>query len=69
MTVLIYLNNKELKTTNGEFLSKVLLDHELSDRSGIAVALNQEVIPKSEWENTVLKNEDKIIIITATAGG
>ncbi|AIM36367.1 sulfur carrier protein ThiS [Sphingobacterium sp. SG20118] len=36
---------------------------------GIAVALNNQVIPKKAWSTTQLKNQDTILIITATQGG
>lgn len=39
------------------------------EAAGIAVALNEEIIPKSNWSKTVLCEEDKIIIIGAVAGG
>ena len=38
-------------------------------QEGIAVALNDIVIPKSQWETVQIKSGDKILIITATAGG
>jgi len=36
---------------------------------GIAVALNNTVIPQLNWNNTTLKENDTIIIIKATQGG
>ncbi|MFL9835203.1 sulfur carrier protein ThiS [Chryseobacterium terrae] len=38
-------------------------------RKGIAVALNNRIIPQSFWAKTILKNQDSILIITATQGG
>ncbi len=37
--------------------------------NGIAVALNYELIPRSQYEKVVLRANDKVEIITATAGG
>ena len=42
---------------------------QLEDKTGIALALNEEIIPRSEWNKTILFDEDKIIIIGAVAGG
>jgi len=39
------------------------------EQQGIALALNQEVVLKHKWQNTTLKENDKILIFTATAGG
>ncbi|WP_437918464.1 sulfur carrier protein ThiS [Sphingobacterium sp. LRF_L2] len=36
---------------------------------GIAVALNQHVIPRSNWNDTFVKQHDELLIITATQGG
>lgn len=47
-----------------------LLDQlNLPSQQGIAVAINQAIIPKAEWEKTELSDQDKIMIITATQGG
>jgi sulfur carrier protein len=37
--------------------------------SGIAVAVNQNIITKSDWNNTILNNNDEVLIIKATQGG
>ncbi|PWJ58713.1 sulfur carrier protein [Dyadobacter jejuensis] len=37
--------------------------------TGLAVAVNQSVIPKSAWESHRLKASDRLTIITATQGG
>ncbi|PRD46308.1 sulfur carrier protein ThiS [Sphingobacterium haloxyli] len=36
---------------------------------GVAVAINSRVVPKTQWESTVLRDRDSILIITATQGG
>ena len=36
---------------------------------GIAVARNGGVVPKSEWESTLLAEHDIVEIVTAAAGG
>jgi len=38
-------------------------------KKGIAVALNNRIIPQSSWPETILSNKDSILIITATQGG
>jgi len=65
----IFLNDKEIQTSDSNDLMTVLTTHQLSERNGIAVAVNEEIIPKNSWESCVLNENDKIMIITATAGG
>ncbi|ASW75559.1 thiamine biosynthesis protein ThiS [Chryseobacterium piperi] len=38
-------------------------------KKGIAVALNNRIVPISSWPDTLLQNNDSILIITATQGG
>ncbi len=40
-----------------------------SSTQGIAAAINQTVVKRTEWENTALNNGDDILIIQATCGG
>ena len=37
--------------------------------NGLAVALNEKVIPRSLWEKTPLNQNDNLLIIQATQGG
>ncbi len=38
-------------------------------KKGIAVALNNRIIPLSAWAETILSDKDSILIITAAQGG
>jgi len=38
-------------------------------RNGIAVAVNQAVVPRSEWSSTAISDGDRIEIVTAVQGG
>ncbi|KAA0127882.1 sulfur carrier protein ThiS [Chryseobacterium sp. SN22] len=49
---------------------EVLLAMELPQKQkGIAVALNNCIIPQHSWPETLLNDKDSILIITATQGG
>ena len=39
------------------------------EQRGIAVALNAEVIPRSEWDTTVISVGDRLEIVGARQGG
>jgi sulfur carrier protein len=41
----------------------------LEEKSGMAVAVNAEVIPKKNWNQHLLQEDDEIIIIEAAQGG
>jgi sulfur carrier protein len=38
-------------------------------RTGLAVAVNEAVVPRGWWETTVLGDTDRVEILTAVQGG
>lgn len=38
-------------------------------QNGIAVAINETIVPKDDWEQKTLNENDAILIIQATQGG
>jgi sulfur carrier protein len=37
--------------------------------NGIAIAINSNVVKKTDWSFRVLQNSDEVLIITSTQGG
>ncbi len=64
----IFINNEAFQTQEDK-LGKVLFEKGLADKKGIAVAVNNAVVPKASWETHQLKSQDKITVIKATQGG
>ena len=65
----IFVNGKETELKNGNKLFSLLQILSVEEKRGIAVALNDEVIQKKNWNETELKPNDKILIIQAAQGG
>ncbi|QQR97739.1 MAG: sulfur carrier protein ThiS [Sphingobacteriales bacterium] len=65
----LIINNIIHEFDENTSLEKAIETLELKEMNGIALALNEEIIPRSEWQKTILFDEDKIIIIGAVAGG
>ncbi len=61
--------NGEYKNIANELNVASLLKTLSLSLGGIAVAVNQQVIPKSEWQLYFLSDQDDIMVIKATAGG
>lgn len=63
--------NSQIRESEAEVL--LLLDflkaEQLDAKEGIAVALNQQVVPRNEWASKTISENDQIIIIKATQGG
>lgn len=65
----ITINNNTHTFEENTSLEAAVLTLQLNDSRGIALALNDEIIPRSQWQSTILADADKIIIIGAVAGG
>lgn len=63
--------NQQIKQFNAESLSiQSLLDLEIPNKqNGIAVAVNNTVVPKLNWNQYLVQETDEILIISATQGG
>tara|TARA_Y100000389_G_scaffold54904_1_gene50762 strand:+ start:534 stop:734 length:201 start_codon:yes stop_codon:yes gene_type:complete len=64
----ILLNNKKEKISEGMTIEKLLNYKEIKNKY-FAVEINEQVIPKSDHGSYIIKNGDKIEIITAIGGG
>ena len=64
----IVLNDQSIQVT-ANTLSDILQESGYEGKKGIAVAVNESVVPKNEWSQTELTENDKVLIITATQGG
>jgi sulfur carrier protein len=42
---------------------------EIKSLDGMAIAVNQQVIPKDKWDDFHLNENDSVLIIRATQGG
>jgi len=65
----ILVNNKPEQLAQGNKLAELLLQLGLSEKRGIAVAVNNRVIGRAEWEMCDLNENDKVTIIRPTQGG
>jgi sulfur carrier protein len=65
----VWLNKQACECPPATNLASLLGQEGLADRQGIAVAVNQSVIARADWECTHLAAEDQVLIIQATQGG
>ena len=61
--------NDERIETFSENILQLLDEQKLTGKKGIAVAVNDLVIPSSRWKEVSVREEDIILVITAAAGG
>jgi sulfur carrier protein len=65
----IFINNEKTEVDQGQTLRILLTDLKIVNPKGIAIAINNNVIPKAVWDNHSLQEQDRISIIRATQGG
>ena len=61
----ITINNKSYTTDDDCNLIKILDKVQVTDKLGVAIAVNNTVVPKTEWENYIVKDRDTILVINA----
>lgn len=63
--------NSEKHSTSEEELSleRALKINGFTSQNGVAVALNNQVVPHGQWHCTPVFDGDNILVITATQGG
>lgn len=63
----IKINNKEVET-QALTVADLAKEQNLPEK-GVAVAISNEMVPRTEWENRKLKESDDIVILKAFCGG
>ena len=67
MTILI--NNEQKVVPDGTTVGEVVLTILQLNPAGMAVAINDAIVPKHLWESSHLQPEDKVLVIKACSGG
>ncbi|MBD2811672.1 sulfur carrier protein ThiS [Xenorhabdus sp. Vera] len=64
----IIVNDQPI-TLSAPITIRQLLEHIQRTQSGIALAINQAIIPRSEWHTHQVNDGDSILLFQAIAGG
>lgn len=65
---MIYLNGKPAEVSEGISLAELVRERQYC-LDYIAAELNGEIVPKQQYEDTILHNEDKLEIVSFVGGG
>ena len=63
----LFLNNKELQTEAGTL--RQLAEEVALPEKGVAVAVNNKLVPRSEWDDFSLTEGVHIVVVKAVCGG
>ena len=66
MTILV--NNKETELVQGNTIANLASQLGLPEK-GVAIALNNRMIPRAQWAEQTLQTNDNLVIIKAACGG
>ncbi len=65
-----WVNGKEIVSEEGKTLLCLLQDFSIGhETQGVAVAMNDEVIPRESWEKLMITEQARIEIVHAVQGG
>ena len=64
-----YVNNSAHEATDNQPLGDLLLALGQAQTRGLAVAVNDAVVPRAEWASHAVQPHDRILLIRATQGG
>ncbi len=65
----LFINNEPEDCSSEITIAQLLEQKEMSHLKGLAVAINDVVVPKAEWETYFLDNQSHVTIIRASQGG
>jgi sulfur carrier protein len=65
----IYVNDAPTQTESDQTLAAFLFQMELDQTKSLAVAVNDNVISKTDWSNHQLQAEDRLLLIAPVSGG
>lgn len=67
--MIVSINNQSVEIPPTASLSSLLVQLTLVDKKGIAVAVDDAIVPRAAWEQFALSGHEKITILQATQGG
>ena len=65
----IYVNDKQTSVEGNTSILSLLKSMNIESFDGIAIGLNDSVIPRNNWESKLLTENDKVLLIRASQGG
>ncbi|MGM9476460.1 sulfur carrier protein ThiS [Pedobacter sp. GSP4] len=65
----VTINNQPYLLDEASSIELMLAKVSVAETTGLAIAVNQTIIPKSGWSTHPLQQGDQIILIKATQGG
>ncbi|MBU3918020.1 sulfur carrier protein ThiS [bacterium] len=65
----ILINGQIIEIQKNMTLKELVDKKNLPNEKGVAIAINEEIIAKTDWETTILKENDNVLMFGAIQGG
>lgn len=65
----VFVNDQPRSLVTGTVLGELLRELGVAERKGVAIAINDEVVPRMIWPTRPLADGERILVIQATQGG
>lgn len=65
----VHVNDRPRALADGAVLADLLGELGLAERKGVAIAIDDVVVPRSTWPTRPLADGERILVIQATQGG
>ncbi len=65
----VFVNQKQVEISTQANVTTLLQKVSLPTLTGIAVAVNNQVVKKDDWESYYLSEDDNVLVIKAAQGG
>ena len=66
--ITIHMNQKRLEVNSNTTIHQFLQQID-SSLNGVAVAINEQVVSKNNWQTQELEDQDQVLVIQAAQGG
>jgi len=68
-SISIRVNDEPRSLAGATSLAELVRDLGLAERKGVAIAVNNTVVPRANWPAHALADGDRVLVIRATQGG
>jgi sulfur carrier protein len=65
----VFINDQKHSVNEQTTVAEMMKYMEVKSNKGLAVAVNETIVPRDDWQTTNLKDGDKVLMIRATSGG
>ena len=68
-TVTVHVNDKARTIAAAASIADLVSELGLAERKGVAIAIDNVVVPRANWPAQTLREGDRVLVIRATQGG